>query len=62
MAIVHRPRPHPFVSAVVLSGGGHVGFAPFAKDYFYSLIANYFDARVGVAASMKQLVAAPGPR
>jgi dienelactone hydrolase len=37
-------------AAIVLPGGGHVGFAPYARRYFYSLILNYFDPRVGAAA------------
>jgi predicted alpha/beta-fold hydrolase len=33
---------NPNVGAVVLPGGGHVGFAPYAKPYYYSLILNFF--------------------
>ncbi len=34
---------NPNVAGIVLPGGGHVGFAPFARDYHYSLIINFFD-------------------
>lgn len=30
------------VAAIVLPGGGHVGFAPYARDYFYGLLLSYF--------------------
>jgi pimeloyl-ACP methyl ester carboxylesterase len=35
---------NPNVAAVVLPGGGHIGFAAYAKAYYYSLIMNFFDA------------------
>ena len=35
--------PNPNVAGLVLPGGGHVGFAPYAKAYYYSLIMNFFD-------------------
>jgi len=38
-AKIHKPN----VAGIVLSGGGHVGFAPFARDYYYSMIVNFFD-------------------
>ena len=34
---------NPSVAGIVLSGGGHVGFAPFARDYYYSMIVSFFD-------------------
>lgn len=40
---------NPNVAAVVLEGGGHIGFAPFARDCFYSLLVNWFDPAVGPA-------------
>lgn len=40
---------NPNVSAIVLEGGGHVGFAAYAKDWFYSLILGYFDPETGAA-------------
>lgn len=33
---------NPLVAGIVLPGGGHVGFAPYAKDYYYSFIVNFF--------------------
>jgi pimeloyl-ACP methyl ester carboxylesterase len=39
--------PNPNVAAIILPGGGHVGFAPYASKYFYSLIMNFFDPKVG---------------
>jgi predicted alpha/beta-fold hydrolase len=45
MATVHNPN----VGAVLLPGGGHIGFAPYARRYFYSLILNFFDPRRGPA-------------
>ncbi|HKQ49275.1 MAG TPA: alpha/beta fold hydrolase [Phycisphaerae bacterium] len=38
---------HPNTAAVVLPGGGHIGFAPYAKQYYYSLIMNFFDPSCG---------------
>lgn len=40
---------NPNVSAIVLEGGGHVGFAAYARDWFYSLILGYFDPETGAA-------------
>lgn len=36
--------PNPNVAAIVLRGGGHVGFAAYARSYYYSLVINFFDA------------------
>lgn len=36
------------VAALILPGGGHVGFGPYAPDFFYSLILGFFDAENGV--------------
>ncbi|MCG3179049.1 MAG: hypothetical protein BIFFINMI_01380 [Phycisphaerae bacterium] len=33
---------NPNVAAVMLAGGGHVGFAPYARGYYMSLIVNFF--------------------
>lgn len=41
---------NPLVAAMVLPGGGHVGFAAYAKQYYCSLVANYFDPTFGPAA------------
>jgi predicted alpha/beta-fold hydrolase len=38
---------NPHVAAVVLPGGGHVGFAPYARRYYFSLIVNYFRRTTG---------------
>lgn len=38
------PLRNPRVAAVVLPGGGHVGFAPYARSYFYSLVLSFFEA------------------
>ncbi len=40
------------VAAVMLAGGGHVGFAPYARRYFYGLILAYFDPQRGVGTMM----------
>ncbi len=42
--------PNPNVAAVILPGGGHVGFPPFARSYYFSLILNFFDPDHGAAA------------
>jgi predicted alpha/beta-fold hydrolase len=42
---------NPQVSAIILPGGGHVGFAPYAKAYTFSLMRNFFDPRVGAAGT-----------
>jgi len=47
---------NPLVGAIVLPGGGHVGFAPYARDYFYSLLLNYFDPQRGAAACLRNPV------
>jgi predicted alpha/beta-fold hydrolase len=44
---------NPQVAGVVLPGGGHVGFAPYARAYFYSLILNFFDPERGPAATQR---------
>ena len=33
---------NPNVAAIILPGGGHIGFAPYARAYFYSLMINFF--------------------
>ncbi|MBI5863844.1 MAG: hypothetical protein HZB38_04935 [Planctomycetes bacterium] len=49
---------NPNVAAIILPGGGHCGFAPYARDYFYSLILNFFDRGHGAAASLRRRYAA----
>jgi alpha-beta hydrolase superfamily lysophospholipase len=41
---------NPNVAALILPGGGHVGFAAFARPYYYSLLLNFFDPRRGPVA------------
>ena len=43
--------PNPNVAAIVLPGGGHVGFGPFARKYFYSLMVNFFHPATGPASA-----------
>lgn len=50
MSRVHNPN----VAAIILPGGGHCGFAPHARDYFYSLILSFFDRRQGAAACLQR--------
>lgn len=45
--VAHTDNPN--VAAIVLPGGGHVGFAPWARAYYYSLIVNFFDPHDGPA-------------
>ncbi len=33
---------NPNVAAMILPGGGHVGFAAYAKKYYYSLVVSFF--------------------
>lgn len=40
---------NPNVAALVLAGGGHCGFAPYARDYFYALLHDFFDPGAGPA-------------
>ena len=42
---------NPMVAAIVLPTGGHIGFAPFARDWYFSTILNFFDPVVGPAAA-----------
>jgi len=45
-------EPNPRVAAVMLAGGGHVGFANYVPRYYYSLITSFFDPAAGAAGSM----------
>ena len=38
------------VAAMILPGGGHVGFAAWSRPYFYSLIVGFFDPKTGPSA------------
>jgi len=44
---------NPQVAALMLPDGGHVGFAAYAKAYYYNLIANFFDPTYGAAHSSR---------
>jgi predicted alpha/beta-fold hydrolase len=41
---------NPNVAGIILPGGGHIGFAPYATRYYYSLLLNFFDPKTGAAA------------
>lgn len=41
---------NPRLAAIILRGGGHIGFAAYNRSYFYSLIVNFFDPHRGAAA------------
>jgi len=43
---------NPCVAALVLRGGGHIGYFPYNRAYTYSLILNFFDPQRGAAAAM----------
>jgi predicted alpha/beta-fold hydrolase len=40
---------NPNVAALVLANGGHIGFAAYARAYYYNLIVQFFDPRRGAA-------------
>lgn len=42
---------NPNVAGLILPGGGHVGFAAYARAYYFSLILNFFDRRSGPAGA-----------
>ncbi len=44
---------NPNVAAIMLPSGGHIGFAPYASKWYYNLIFNFFDPKVGAAAPAK---------
>ncbi len=46
VAEVFADLENPLVAGIVLPGGGHVGFAPYARSYFFSLMLNFFDAGI----------------
>jgi predicted alpha/beta-fold hydrolase len=48
---------NPRVAALILPGGGHVGFAAYARSYYYSLIAGFFDPAWGAAAGAETSLA-----
>lgn len=44
---------NPNVAALILPGGGHIGFAPYARSYYYSLIINFFNRTPSVNVVQK---------
>lgn len=46
---------NPNVAAIIYPDGGHVGFVPYARSYFYSLFVNFFDPATGPAADATPL-------
>ena len=38
---------NPNVAAIVLPTGGHIGFAPYARSWFYSMVLSFFDPDKG---------------
>jgi len=49
LAPVHNPN----IAAIILPSGGHIGFAPYASAWYYNLILNFFDPKLGAAAAAK---------
>lgn len=41
---------NPNVAALILPGGGHIGFAAYSRDYYFKLIYSFFDPRSGPLA------------
>jgi predicted alpha/beta-fold hydrolase len=42
---------NPKVAAVLLPGGGHIGFQAYCRAYYYSMIMNFFDPVCGPASN-----------
>ena len=42
---------NPNVAALILPGGGHIGFAPYARSYYFNLIVSFFHPQHGAAGS-----------
>jgi len=38
---------NPNVATIILPSGGHIGFAPYAKSWFYSMVLSFFDPTKG---------------
>ncbi|MFO0837417.1 MAG: alpha/beta fold hydrolase [Phycisphaerae bacterium] len=51
--------PNRNVAALMLPGGGHVGFAPYARSFFYGLILAYFDPVTGAGRIANSEALAP---
>jgi len=53
LADLLAPVNNPNVAAMILPSGGHIGFAPYAAAWYYNLILNFFDPKLGPAAAAK---------
>lgn len=53
---------NPNVAGVILPGGGHCGFAHYARRYYYNLVLSFFDRRNGAAACLERRYAAEPAR
>jgi pimeloyl-ACP methyl ester carboxylesterase len=53
LADLLAPVNNPNVAAMILPSGGHIGFAPYASAWYYNLIFNFFDPKLGPAAAGK---------
>jgi pimeloyl-ACP methyl ester carboxylesterase len=42
---------NPNVAGIILPGGGHVGLVAYAREYYFSLILNFFDSTIGPVAT-----------
>ena len=51
LADLVTPVTNPNVAAMILPGGGHVGFAAYARAYYFNFILSFFDRRSGPKAS-----------
>ncbi|MCG3178716.1 MAG: hypothetical protein BIFFINMI_01045 [Phycisphaerae bacterium] len=51
---------NPNVSAVIIPGGGHDGFAPYARRWYYSMVMDFFDPTNGPAALQRLAAAGSG--
>jgi predicted alpha/beta-fold hydrolase len=47
LANLNAGLKNPNVATLILPTGGHIGFAPYAKDWFYSIMLNFFDPVTG---------------
>ncbi len=47
LADLNAGLKNPNVATLILPTGGHIGFAPYAKDWLYSIMLNFFDPVTG---------------
>lgn len=52
---------NPLVAGIILKGGGHDGFPAYAKDYFFSLLLNFFDPEIGARNARPRTMVADAP-